>query len=72
MVHLFKGALMGTPNLGFRVRAEPQEHNRNLPIPGPLYSNRFLLYSWASLFGVPIKVPVTFGTLTVRTPSTHL
>ena len=46
---------MGTPN------REPQEYSRNMTgiyLPGSLYSLKFLLYSWGSLFGVPIRVPL--------------
>ena len=46
---------MGTPN------TEPQECSRiiiGIYLPGSLYSIIFLLRSWGSLFGVPIKVPV--------------
>ena len=46
-----KGTLMGTPN------REPQEYSRNIIgiyLPVSLYSIVFLLYSWRSLFGVPI------------------
>ena len=50
-----KGNLMGTPN------REPQEYSRNIMgiyLPGSYYSIKFLLYSWGSLFGVPIRVPL--------------
>ena len=50
-----KGTLMGTPN------REPQEHSRNLiqyKDPGRYIPIIFLLYSWRSLFGVPIRVPL--------------
>ena len=46
---------MGTPN------REPQEYSRNLieyKDPGRYIPIIFLLYSWGSLFGVPIRVPV--------------
>ena len=47
-----KGTLLGTPN------RELQEYSRNIigiyP-PGSLYSLLVLLYSWGSLFGVPIR-----------------
>ena len=46
---------MGTPN------REPQEYSRSITgiyLPGSSYSIIFLLYSWHSLFGVPIKNPV--------------
>ena len=46
---------MGTPNM------EPHEYSRNrigIYLPGTLHSIIFLLYSWGSLFGVPIKVPL--------------
>ena len=49
-----KGTLLGTPN------REPQEYSRyriGIYLPGSLYSILFLLYSWGSLFGVPIRVP---------------
>ena len=49
-----KGTLMGAP-----VK-EPQEYIRNIigiDLPGSLCSILFLLYSWGSLFGLPIKVP---------------
>ena len=50
--HLYnKGTLMGTP------KREPQEYSRNtigIYLPGSL----LLLYSWGSLFGVPIKFPL--------------
>ena len=29
-------------------------------LPGSLYSIKFLLYSWGSLFGVPIRVPLGY------------
>ena len=47
-----KRTLLGTPN------REPQEYSRNrvgFYLPGYLYSTRFILYSWGSLFGVPIR-----------------
>ena len=48
--------LMVTPN------REPQEYSRNVlehKDPGnPYIPIIFLLYSWGSLFGVPIKVPL--------------
>ena len=37
---------------------EPQEYSKNiigLYLPGSLYSFMFLLYSWGSLIGVPIR-----------------
>ena len=50
---------MGTPN------REPQEYSRNIieyiveqKDPGRSIPIIFLLYSWGSLFGVPIKVPL--------------
>ena len=46
---------MGTPN------REPQEYSRNLieyEDPGRYIPIIFLLYSWGSLFGVPIRVPL--------------
>ena len=46
---------MGTPN------REPQEYSRNLveyKDPGKYIPIIFLLYSWGSLFGVPIRVPL--------------
>ena len=49
---MLKGTLLGTPNRG------PQEYGRNVIgtyLPGSLYSTIFLLYSWGSLFGVPIR-----------------
>ena len=49
---------MGTPN---RV---PQEYSRNIveyKDPGRYIPIIFLLYSWGSLFGVPIKVPLFSG-----------
>ena len=49
---------MGTTN------REPQEYSRNIIgiyLPGSLYSFTFLLYSWGSLFGVPIRVPLSVG-----------
>ena len=51
-----EGTLMGTPN------REPQEYGRNLIEyngPGRYIPIIFLLYSWGSLFGVPIRVPLT-------------
>ena len=42
-----RGTLLGTPN------REPQECSRNIIgiyLPGPLYSIKFLLYSWGALF----------------------
>ena len=53
-----KGTLLGTP------KREPQEYSRyiiGIYLPGSLYSNLFLLYSWGSLFGVPVKVPLITG-----------
>ena len=50
-----KGTLKGSPN------REPQEYSSNMReiyLPGSLYFIIFLLYSWGSLFGVPIKVPL--------------
>ena len=47
---------MGTPN------REPQEYSRNIieyKEPGSYIPIIFPLYSWASLFGVPIKVPLS-------------
>ena len=46
---------------------EPQEYSRNImefkdPIVGPII---FLLDSWGSLFGVPIKVPLGIMTSTL-------
>ena len=58
LTFLFKGTVMGTPN------REPQEHSRNIMgihLPGSLCSIMFLLYSWGSLFEVPIKVPLLFA-----------
>ena len=51
---------MGTPN------REPQAYSRNILgiyLPGSSFSSIliFLLYSWGSLFGVPIKVPLIEG-----------
>ena len=46
---------MGTPN------REPQEYSRNIieyKDPCRFFPIIFLLYSWGSLFGVPIKVPL--------------
>ena len=46
---------MGTPNW------EPQEYSRNImeyQDPGRYIHIIFLLYSWGSLFGVPILVPL--------------
>ena len=46
---------MGTPN------REPQEYSKNLieyKDPGRYIPTIFLLYSWGSLFGVPIRVPL--------------
>ena len=46
---------MGTPN------REPEEYSRNIiedEGPGSYIPIMFLLYSWGSLFGVPIKVPL--------------
>ena len=46
---------MGTPN------REPQEYSRNMmeyEDPGKYIPIIFLLYSWGSLFGGPIKVPL--------------
>ena len=47
-----EGTVLGTPN------REPQEYSRNIMgiyLPGSSYSIIFLLYSWGSLFGFPIK-----------------
>ena len=47
-----KGTLLGVPN------REPQEYSTNIIgiyLPGSLYSIIFLLHSWGSLFGVPIR-----------------
>ena len=52
---VYKGTLMGTSG------REPQEYNRNIiehKDPGRYIPIIFLLYSWGSLFGVPIKVPL--------------
>ena len=49
---LSKGTLLGTPN------REPQEYSRyilGIYLPGSSYSIIFLLYSWGSLFGVPVE-----------------
>ena len=49
---------MGTPN------REPQEYGRNIIVykdPGRYIPIIFLLYSWGSLFEVPINVPLNFG-----------
>ena len=54
----FKGTLVGTPN------REPQEYSKNImeyKDPGSYVPAIFLLYSWSSLFGVPIKVPLAFS-----------
>ena len=54
----YKGTLLGTPN------REPQEYSRSIIgiyLPGSSYSTKFLLYSWGSLFGVPIRVPLALG-----------
>ena len=51
----FKGTLMGTTN------REPQAYSRNFMEymdPGRYIPIIFLLYSWGSLFGVPIRVPL--------------
>ena len=59
---MIKETLMGNPN------REPQEYSRNIigicP-PGSFYSIIFLLYSWGSLFGVPIKVLLVMRHLSV-------
>ena len=52
-------------------RREPQEYSGNIVamyLPGSLHSIIFLLYSWGSLSGVPIKVPLmgTLGDLVSR------
>ena len=50
-----KWTVMGTPH------REPQEYSRNIIViylQGCSYSIIFLLYSWGSLFGVPIEVPL--------------
>ena len=55
---VFKGTLLGTPNW------EPQEYSRyiiGIYLPGSLYAIIFLLYSWGSLFGVPIRVPLVLA-----------
>ena len=47
-----KGTLLGTPN------EEPQEYSSNVieyKHPGRYISFIFLLYSWRSLFGAPIR-----------------
>ena len=47
---------MGTPKT-----REPQEYCRNITEykgPGRYIPITFLLYSWGSLFGIPIKVPL--------------
>ena len=49
---------MGTPN------REPQEYSRNIleyKDPGRYTPIMFLLYSWGSVLGVPIKVPLVKG-----------
>ena len=51
-----KGTLLGTPN------REPQEYSRKIIgnyLTGSLCSIIFLLYSWGSLFGVPIRALLT-------------
>ena len=56
MFHMVKGTLMGTPNR--------KKYSRNIVgmyLLGSLYSIIFLLYSWGSLFGVPIKSPFSRG-----------
>ena len=48
---------MGTPN------KEPQEYSRNIiefQDLGKYIPIIFVLYSWGSLFGVPLKVPLSF------------
>ena len=60
---ILKGTLMGSPN------REPQEYSRNKTEhkdPGRYIPIMFLLYSWGSLSGVPIKVPFN-GTLATAT-----
>ena len=60
-----KRTLMGTPN------REPQEYSGNIIaiyLPGSVYSIIFLLYSWGSLFGVPIKVPLYLASVDPATP----
>ena len=50
-----KGTLLGTPN------REPQEYSRNIieyKDPGRYIPIIYLLYSWASRFGVPSRVPL--------------
>ena len=54
----FQGTLLRSPN------REPQEYNRNLTgiyLPGSSYSIIFLLHSWGSLFGVPIRNHLGLG-----------
>ena len=46
---------MGTPN------REPREYSRNIveyKDPGKYTPILFLLYSWGSVFGAPVKVPL--------------
>ena len=60
-----KGTLLGTPN------REPQEYSRNImeyKDPGWYIPIIYLLYSWGSLFGVPSRVPLSWG----RWTHTHL
>ena len=47
-VFVIKGILVGSPN------REPTEYSR-IYLLGSLYSIVFLLYSWGSPFGVPIR-----------------
>ena len=60
---MIKGTLLETPN------REPQEHSRNImeyKDPGRYIPILYLLYSWGSRFGVPIKV-----LLIIWTKGTH-
>ena len=64
-----KGNVMGTPN------REPQEYSRNImedKDPGRYIPIMFLLYSWSSLFGVPIKVPLFWGAYSYYVPTIFL
>ena len=58
-----KEILLGTPN------RKPREYSGNvigIYLPGSLYSMKFLLHSWGSLFGVPIKVSLDVGQLWLK------
>ena len=52
--------IISTSSTTIIAKWEPKKCGRNtigIYVQGSLYSTIFLLYSWGSLFGVPMKVP---------------